>query len=210
MPSGLNTVAMPSSVQARRFYRAAKQRFDDALLLLEMERTTAAVYLAGYSVECMLKALILSAVPQAQEAALLARFRGARAHDYEWLLELYAEQSGARLPASVVPHFARVNSWSTDMRYTPGTIAAHEAQAFVEAAIAIMTCNRLRVFRSANTAHLGHRGDQEGQPRVVPSEKYAACRGRVSDGMRMITPCFARALERCTSCIGVDFLLTFQ
>jgi hypothetical protein len=68
---GLNTVAMPSSVQARRFYRAAKQRFDDALLLLAMERTTAAVYLAGYSVECMLKALILSAVPQAQEAALL-------------------------------------------------------------------------------------------------------------------------------------------
>ena len=68
-----------------------------------MERTTAAVYLAGYSVECMLKALILSAVPQAQEAALLARFRGARAHDYEWLLELYAEQGGARLPASVVP-----------------------------------------------------------------------------------------------------------
>ena len=136
---GLNTVAMPSSVQARRFYRAAKQRFDDALLLLEMERTTAAVYLAGYSVECMLKALILSAVPQAQEAALLARFRGARAHDYEWLLELYAEQGGARLPASVVPHFVRVNSWSTDMRYTPGTMAAHEAQAFVEAAIAIMT-----------------------------------------------------------------------
>ena len=107
---GLNTVAMPSSVQARRFYRAVKQRFDDALLLLEMERTTAAVYLAGYSVECMLKALILSAVPQAQEAALLARFRGARAHAYEWLLELSAEQGGARLPASVVPHFARVTS----------------------------------------------------------------------------------------------------
>ena len=72
---GLKTVAMPSSVQARRFYRAAKQRFDDALLLLDMERTTAAVYLAGYSVECMLKALILSAVPPAQEAELLERLR---------------------------------------------------------------------------------------------------------------------------------------
>jgi HEPN domain-containing protein len=59
----------------------AKQRFDDALLLLEMGRTTAAVYLAGYSVEYMLKALILSAVPQAQEEAILGRFRGARAHD---------------------------------------------------------------------------------------------------------------------------------
>jgi hypothetical protein len=90
-------VAMPSSVQARRFYRAAKQRFDDALLLLEMERTTAAIYLAGYSVECMLKALILSAVPQAQEAELLGMFRGARAHDYEWLLHLYVEKGGARI-----------------------------------------------------------------------------------------------------------------
>jgi hypothetical protein len=130
---------MPSSAQARRFYRAAKQRFDDALLLLEMERTTAAIYLAGYSVECMLKALILSTVPQAQEAELLGMFRGARAHDYEWLLHLYVAKGGARMPPSVVPHFARVNSWSTDMRYAPGTIAAHEAKAFVDAAIEIMT-----------------------------------------------------------------------
>jgi HEPN domain-containing protein len=132
-------VGMPSSPHARRFYRAAKQRFDDALLLLEMERTTAAIYLAGYSVECMFKALILSAVPQAQEEELLGRFRGARAHDYEWLLQLYAEKGGARMPSSVVPHFARVNSWSTDMRYAPGTIAVHEAKAFLDAAVEIIT-----------------------------------------------------------------------
>jgi hypothetical protein len=132
-------VAMPNSAPARRFYRVAKQRFDDALLLLEMERTTAAIYLAGYSVECMLKALILSAVPQAQEAELLGLFHGARAHDYEWLLHLYVEKGGARMPPSVVPYFARVNSWSTDMRYAPGTVAAHEAKAFLDAAVEIMT-----------------------------------------------------------------------
>ena len=132
-------MAMPSSVPARRFYRAAKQRFDDALLLLEMERTTAAIYLAGYSVECMLKALILSAVPQAQEAELLGLFHGARAHDYEWLLRLYVDKGGAKLPPSVVPHFARVNSWSTDMRYASGTVAAHEAKAFLDAAVEIIT-----------------------------------------------------------------------
>ncbi len=132
-------MALPSSEPARRFYRAAKQRFDDALLLLEMGRTTAAVYLAGYSVECMLKALILSAVPQAQAEEVLGMFRGARAHDYEWLLRLYAEKGGAGLPPSVVPHFARVNSWSTDMRYVPGTIALREAHAFVDAATTILT-----------------------------------------------------------------------
>jgi hypothetical protein len=45
---------------------------------------------------------------------------------------------------------------------------------------------------------------------VVPSEKYAACRGRVSDGMRMITPCFARAPQRCPSRLSQHFRLTFQ
>jgi HEPN domain-containing protein len=131
-------VALPSAEHARRFYRAAKQRFDDALLLLEMGRTTAAVYLAGYSVECMLKALILAAVPRGQEEEVFSVFRGARAHDYEWLLRLYTEKGGARMPPTVVPHFARVNSWSTDMRYLPGTIALREAHAFVEATTAIL------------------------------------------------------------------------
>jgi len=54
------------------------------------------------------------------------------------MLHLYVEKGGARMPLSVVPHFARVNTWSTDMRYAPGTVAAHEAQAFVDAAIEIM------------------------------------------------------------------------
>lgn len=109
-------MALPSSEPARRLYRAAKQRFDDALLWLEMGRTTAAVSLAGYRVACMLKALMLSAVPQAQAEEVLGMFRGARAHDDEWLLRLYADKGGAQIPPSVVPHCARVNSWSTDRR----------------------------------------------------------------------------------------------
>src|SRR4029434_9785627 len=68
----------------------------------------------------------------------------------------------------------------------------------------------LRVFRRTNAAHLVHRGGQERSPRERPSEKYAACRGSVSDGRHMITACFTRALQSCTSCIGVHVLLTFQ
>jgi hypothetical protein len=45
-------MALPKPVEARRYYRAAVQRFDDAQLLLEQSRTTGAVYLAGYTVEC--------------------------------------------------------------------------------------------------------------------------------------------------------------
>lgn len=86
---------MPAPPNARLFYRAANQRFEDAEFLLSVGRTTAAVYLAGYSVECILKALILAVVPPAQDGNLLAMFRGARAHDYGWLLRLYAERGGA-------------------------------------------------------------------------------------------------------------------
>jgi hypothetical protein len=44
-------MALPNVAMARRFYRAAKQRYDDAEFLLAGNRTTAAVYLAGYRVE---------------------------------------------------------------------------------------------------------------------------------------------------------------
>src|SRR5712691_12030215 len=54
----------------------------------------------------------------------------------------------------------------------------------------------LRVFRSANTAHLGASVSQERSPRVAPSAKYVARRGSVEDGMRMITACCAHALQR--------------
>lgn len=125
-------MAMPISKNARLFYRAAKQRFDDALLLLELKRTTAAVYLAGYSIECMLKALILSIVPGNQEGVILEMFRGGRAHDYDWLMWLYRENGGTQIPPHLVPHFTRVNTWSIHLRYSPGTIEAQRAKAFLE------------------------------------------------------------------------------
>jgi hypothetical protein len=87
----------------------------------------------------MLKALIPSAVPQAQEEEIRGRFRGARAHDCAWLLHLYAEKGGARMPSSAAPDVARVNSWWTNMRYAARTIDMHEAKALLDAAIEIMT-----------------------------------------------------------------------
>jgi len=43
-----------------------------------------------------------------------------------------------------------------------------------------------------------------------PQKKYAARRGSVWNGMRMITACFARVLQRCTSRRYMRFLLTSQ
>jgi HEPN domain-containing protein len=53
-------MGLPNSKAARQFWRSSKQRFDDAELLLKAGHTTGAVYLAGYGVECMLKALLVN------------------------------------------------------------------------------------------------------------------------------------------------------
>jgi len=125
---------IPASPDARLFYRCAFQRQEDAEILLRADRTTGAVYLAGYAVECILKALILSALAPAARRATLESFRGARAHDYEWLRTQYLENGGARFPRETTRAFTLVNDWSTDLRYSPRTLRADEAEGFLAAA----------------------------------------------------------------------------
>lgn len=131
-------MAVPSSPNARLFYRAADQRFEDAEFLLKAKRTTAAVYLAGYAVECILKALILSNAPKSRQDEVLNQFRGARAHDYDWLLNLYRERGGSELPRDIVREFARVNTWSTRIRYSPSTVPMKRATSFTTSAESIV------------------------------------------------------------------------
>jgi len=132
-------MAVPDSIEARLFYRCAFQRHEDSqVLFLRGDRTTGAVYLAGYGVECMLKALILAALAPAPRAEMLQSFRGARTHDYEWLRTQYLENGGARFPREVNAAFTLVNDWSTDLRYLPRTLKADEAEGFLSAAASIL------------------------------------------------------------------------
>lgn len=124
-------MAVPSSPNARLFYRAAKQRYDDAAILLRMQRTTGAVYL-GYSVECMLKALILASVSRSQELEALAQFRGQQAHSFDWLLRLYRNMTSTNVPEEVLTYLIRVNTWSTNIRYQPGVIDKDDAKQFID------------------------------------------------------------------------------
>lgn len=130
-------MGLPDSAEARLFYRSAKQRFEDARFLMP-ERTTGAVYLAGYSVECMLKALILALVPAKRKVETVAEFRGARAHDYDWLRARYFENGGPPFPAEIAKAFALVNTWDTELRYRPGMLSPREADAFLLAVEAIL------------------------------------------------------------------------
>jgi len=126
-------VAMPKSREAKLFYCVAEQRFDDASFLLEVERNIAAVYLAGYGVECILKALILSSVAGKALKEMVNSFRGAKAHDFEWLKKQYRDRGG-NIPKDVALELSRVESWTTDMRYRPGLMETSEAEAFLKSA----------------------------------------------------------------------------
>ena len=132
-------MGLPQSTEARLYYRAAKQRFDDSQLLLAAGRTTGAIYLAGYTVECFLKAMILANVARVLRRHLLEEFRSNRGHNIEWLGALYRRHVGAAVPRDVARHLSRVASWSTDLRYATGTVRSRDADEFMESVIAIAT-----------------------------------------------------------------------
>jgi HEPN domain-containing protein len=127
-------MAIPSQKESRLFYRCAKQRYEEAEILLEAGHPTGAVYLAGYGIECMLKALVLSAVPPGQVDLVLRGFRGNRAHEYEWLRGEYRVRSQASFPKHINQCFSRVDTWSTDLRYEPGNLRMRDAEVFMETA----------------------------------------------------------------------------
>ena len=131
-------MAQPGDPEARLYYRCAFLRFEDAQILLRADHTTGAVYLAGYGVECILKALVLMAVPLRDRPAMLLSFRGAKAHDYEWLRSQYFHNSGPRFPREINEQFTLVNSWSTDLRYRPNTVRDEEAEGFLIAVSRIL------------------------------------------------------------------------
>ena len=128
-------MGLPAAQEARPFYRAGKQRFEDARFLLDKaDRTTGAIYLAGYGVECLLKALVLSVVPTASRREMVANFRGARAHNFDWLKARYFEHGGAPFPSEIAKAFALVNTWDTEWRYRSGKAPPREAEDFLRAA----------------------------------------------------------------------------
>jgi HEPN domain-containing protein len=131
-------MGLPRTAEAKRFYRAAKQRFQEAEVLLNAGMNTGAVYLAGYTVECLLKALLLEGAAPGLRKQLLDEFRGSRAHSIEWLLVLYRQHVRANIPRDVSRHLRQVSSWSTELRYATVLEEQGDADAFVESVLAII------------------------------------------------------------------------
>jgi HEPN domain-containing protein len=122
---------MPSSSQD--FQRAARQRLSTAEFLLGHRYNLDAMYLAGYAVECTLKALILKVTPPADCADTLRSISsGRRMHDAE-VLGGILKDLGHPIPLELVKRFRR-SRWSTGLRYETGRTDTGETRAFLKTA----------------------------------------------------------------------------
>lgn len=126
-------MARHTDQHVRLFATVAEQRLEDATWLFQSGRYNACVYLAGYAVECYLKALLLSSMPAAQRTNTVRSFRGVRAHDFEMLRRHYLRAGGAGLPREVVHAFDEVNDWAVNLRYNPRQMPAKDARNFMHA-----------------------------------------------------------------------------
>lgn len=131
-------MGVPQDINARRYYRVAYQRLEDGSLMLDkLERPKGAVYLTGYAVECILKALILEVTPASGRKTTLQGFRGAIAHDLSWLRGLLIAR-GVHIPLGIAQELAYVGTWSVDLRYEPGDGDRDDAERFISSAKAIL------------------------------------------------------------------------
>lgn len=133
---------MPTDIDARKYYRVAKQRLTEAkLVLTKAELPAAAQYLGGYAVECILKALLLTLTPSRQRppagAATVEWLKREFGHDLIALRAAIRARSGG-LPRDVTAEFVYVLTWDPDLRYEPGPVDPGKAERFVAAAEAIV------------------------------------------------------------------------
>ena len=120
------------------FQRAARQRLNTAEFLLNHRYNLDAMYLAGYAVECTLKALILHLTPPSEQPEVLKKITaGKKMHDAEILggiLKSGILKNRKRpIPLDLVKRFRR-SGWSTALRYETGRRDTGETRAFLKTA----------------------------------------------------------------------------
>ena len=122
-----------SMLTARDFERASTQRFTAAEFLLNRGFTLDALYLAGYAVECVLKALIMHLTPEANREETFRRLSsGAKMHRFENLKEELTKL-GRPMPIDVVKRLRRF-PWSTNLRYESRRRPPGEVRGYLKAA----------------------------------------------------------------------------
>ena len=107
------------------FQKLAEMRLDDAKTLLDEGKWSAAYYLAGYAVECGLKACIIAELRRSDEFREKRFSEKCWSHDLEALLQLAglesAHQGDVAADAIFGSFWGYVNRWSELSRYQHST-----------------------------------------------------------------------------------------
>jgi hypothetical protein len=122
---------MTGILSSRDFQKAAIQRLTISEYLFDGDFTLDAFYLAGYSVECILKALIMHLTLQENRQEVFEQLKaGARMHYPEHLKEKL-KQLGHPIPDELVKGYRRF-AWSTDLRYESGRRPRSEVRGYMK------------------------------------------------------------------------------
>jgi HEPN domain-containing protein len=128
---------LDSNPDARAYYLPAMHRLEDAEVLLKARRVNGSIYLAGFAVECILKAPILANSTPKERPKLLERLKKEYGHDLE-ALKKEAGRPGMHMPREVVEEFRRVNTWDNNNRYDPRLQSTEDAEVLLAAAAAVI------------------------------------------------------------------------
>ncbi len=122
--------------------KASKHRLDDARALLIQQRWRGAMYMAGYSIECLLKTTLMRRfdcrhLRELEEELQARRLLAARAtiftHQLELLLGLTDATERLRQNEEHWRLFNMVNRWVPAWRYTANLSSPDDANDFVAA-----------------------------------------------------------------------------
>lgn len=122
--------------------KSSIHRRDDAIALLQAGRWRGAMYLSGYSIECLLKAKLMRIFgcnnlvdleAELQRRGLLADRATIFTHQLEMLLRLTNGLNRLRQNAALWPLFNLVNRWIPAWRYNPDMSNPEDAEDYLDA-----------------------------------------------------------------------------
>ncbi len=131
-------MSLSSNSAARMYGLVAKQRFEEAEILLKNHKPNGGIYLAGFAVECILKSLILANTTVLQRLGVLQELKTKYWHDLD-ALRKKAARHGLHMPPDVLHEFRRINTWDNNYRYNPGTRSIKDATLLLKSAETIIT-----------------------------------------------------------------------
>ena len=126
--------------------KASLHRMTDARALLDARRWRGAMYMAGYSVECLLKSKLMkmylcSTLSELEEQLinrkLLSQKSTIYTHQVEKLLELAGGLERVRKNQEHSGNLTRVNTWIPAWRYNPKEPIPEDAKSFLDAVDAL-------------------------------------------------------------------------